>query len=134
MSRFKQYVNNWGRIFIYFFISIFTLNAQKNSWQIVKSPVHSDIGMLAMSTANQGYAAGSSFLKCSNGIWSIARAQPPIVLRKVFRSQGKCMWAVNFTKFYESDLFRFDGSNWKRIEHPLANQITALGVCPTNRF
>ena len=95
-------------------------------WHQVRSPVVFNLHSIRMFSADHGYAAGSSLLEYRQGEWRIAPQQPPVLIDRFFALSPSSLWVTNYTAYYESHLFRYDGSAWKGISHPLANNITGI--------
>lgn len=95
-------------------------------WIQVRSPVVFNLHTIRMFSADHGYAAGSSLLEYRQGEWRIAPHQPPVLIDRFFALGPSSLWVTNYTAYYESNLFQYDGTAWKGISHPLANNITGI--------
>ncbi|MFZ4620470.1 MAG: FG-GAP-like repeat-containing protein [Bacteroidota bacterium] len=96
-------------------------------WRIVSSPVRTDLNHLEMSGEGEGYAAGKYLLQCRRGVWRMMDDLPWTSDVNTFQSIGpRSIYASTLEPTNESFFYHFNGTQWRRIGHPLANFITAI--------
>lgn len=96
-------------------------------WSIAPSPVKTNLIRLSLNSNGEGYALGKYLLNCRKGIWSMASGLPwTSDVNTLQMIAPNAVYCATLEPTNESYLYRFDGQQWKRMGHPLANFITSI--------
>lgn len=96
------------------------------SWSVVPSSVRSDLLSLSLWGTGEGFAAGRYLLRLHAGRWEPAAVpwRSDIWSFSVVRPGIAYVATVEPTNI--SQLYRFDGTAWRTLSHPLANFISSI--------
>jgi len=110
-----------------FFLGIFTvINGQENFlWQPIQPPIYQDCKQIQKSN-DQLYVNAGKLLIFKDSIWQFFPVQPPFQINKMFVLKNNKIFVSNETNYQNSELYFWDGQQWNKIKHPVANNISDM--------
>lgn len=104
------------------------------AWRLYPSPTKNRITAISMRSPTRGYAIGRYLIEYDGEGWIISPTHPPIRnIEHLFVVSEKNIWVTQGTFTFESNLFQYNGNQWKEIQHPLANLIDAMHFLPDGK-
>jgi len=93
-----------------------------------KTPVISNLDLknVFFFSPESGIAYAKQILVFKNNRWFIYPFQPPKSVDNAFAIDSCTFFVSSKTKYHESELYFGKGQHWKKINHPLANAISAM--------
>lgn len=108
--------------------------SEEFAWRLYPSPIKNTLTAIAMLSPSRGYAIGRHLIEYDGAGWIISLTHPPIRnIEHLFVISEKNIWVTQHTFTFESVLFHYNGNQWKEIQHPLANLISAMHFLPDGK-
>ena len=119
---------NFFLIAVLLLLSNSNLFPQSNSsiWVQTASPIYSDLHSIYMFSAKTGVAAGKHILTLKNNKWIEMKKQPPIKITSIFAIDTNSIFAYSTNSYQESELYYWNGENWRKKYHPIVNNIYSM--------
>ncbi|MHB1688192.1 MAG: FG-GAP-like repeat-containing protein [Ignavibacteriaceae bacterium] len=105
----------------------------KSSWTLFNSPTRNKLNKIIMLSPSKGFIAGR-FLSIYDGeSWKLFEPQPhPQRITDIFATGENNLWVTFNTNSSESELYHFNGKDWKKVNHPFANTINTMTLSENN--
>ena len=104
------------------------LFAQKDtaSWQKLSVPVFSDFKKIQFVSKDTALVIGKQLVILEGDTCKLFSKQIPDIIDLSFVLNSKAIYATTSTTYQNSNLYFWDGMDWKPIDNPLANTIYGL--------
>ncbi|MCF6295315.1 MAG: FG-GAP-like repeat-containing protein [Flavobacteriaceae bacterium] len=112
-------------IILFFFVVLIATaqSSDKPTWQAYPSPINSNLNYIHIFSDQTAIASGKQIIQLSEGQWTLVEKQPPLNVDKIFAVNKNSIFIISNTKFQESELYYWNGKDWKKQYHPLVNTI-----------
>jgi len=116
------------RVLSFLFLSNLLLSQYTDDyhWNQVSIPDNSNLEYIKMFSATSGVVSGNKIMVLKDKNWTLLSKQPPIVVSRAFALDPNSIFVTNDNKFQESELLYWNGKDWKKVYHPLANSIISM--------
>lgn len=95
-------------------------------WHQNQAPLFSDFKYLSPYQGDSIIIAGKELLIGTDSHWQLFQPQPPCQIHKISVISTGQIFVCNITPYQNSDLFLWNGKQWQRIHHPVANNINDM--------
>lgn len=124
----KMMTNKHMPIFLSLVFVCNMLFAQKDtaSWQKLSVPVFSDFKKIQFVSKDTALVIGKQLVILEGDTCKLFSKQIPDIIDLSFVLNSKAIYATTSTTYQNSNLYFWDGMDWKPIDNPLANTIYGL--------
>ncbi len=101
------------------------INAQRLTWTQYKSPIYSDCKQLLGTPSDTLLINAGDLFIFKNNEWHFFPTQPPCNIHKMFFYNSH-IYVVDKTPYQNSNIYKWNGTEWKKLKHPIASIVTSL--------
>ena len=107
----------------YMFVGFLVKAQTPHSWHKINVPLYSDFKKIQFISQDTAFISGKQLLLYDGHSFKAFEPKPPIDINIAFAVNSHCIYIADNTAYQNSILYRWDGKEWKALDHPMANNI-----------
>ncbi len=118
-------ISNQYIFFALIFLQVFQASGQKQ-WSQMTSPIYSDFKNIQFVNNDTAFIGQKKLIVYRNKQWALFSPPAPCEINLMYALNANSIFISGNNTYQSSDLYYWNGKNWQKINHPIANTISDI--------